>query len=89
MKALARRLNDLWPWTTPADRALLRESWERRKAITRASRIRRRPEHVDNKDTWLHGHNADHCVCNGTHVSGFYCPRCPQPYWIANQVRFL
>ena len=93
MKALARRLNDMWPWTTPMDRALAWRTWQHRRAITRAHRIRQRPEHTNRREPGvigiLHGPDPAHCVCNGTHVEGSYCPRCPQPYWIANQVRFL
>lgn len=90
---LLKRLNEMWPWSTPMDRAFARETWARRAAITRANRIRRRPEHDYRRQEGVvmmqHGFNADHCVCNGTHVRGVYCPRCPQPYWIAQQVTFL
>lgn len=93
MKALARKLNNWWPWTTPMDRALTRKIWAGHAAIIRANRIRKRPEHSSNRERGVylltHGMDPAHCVCNGTHIRGGYCPRCPQPYWIAQQVRFL
>lgn len=86
---LAFLVSDLPTMQARRDRA----EWARKKAIIRANRIRKRPVHDYRRKEGVimmqHGFHPAHCVCNGTHVHGSYCPRCPQPYWIAQQVRFL
>lgn len=89
LRSVLKRLNHMWPWSTPHDRLVSRRYWARKAEVIRANRITQSKVHVkdhDHSSMTSHGQDPYHCVCNGTHVNGFFCPRCPQPYIINDRL---
>lgn len=91
LRSILAWVNNAWPWNTPLDRRKSVEYWGRKAEVIRTNRITQPQAHRRGRDMGAivsHSQDPYHCVCNGTHVSGFFCPRCPQAYIINDIVEW-